>query len=114
MVDGTIDNKYLGVSISTITLSMPIEGLCPKTKEPLVGSTLEVKYTPLKKFLRMRIIYNWIEELKKEPLDLETFIQIIGSELEAQLGVAVYVCGHFVLTGDVDLTVEYGSKTHLL
>jgi hypothetical protein len=117
MVDGIIENKY-PLAYTEIKLIVPVHDLCPITHEPLEGSTLTIEYKPSKihkRFLRMRIIYEWIKDLQKEPLDLETFIQKIGIEISNQLMTNVHARGVFLLSRFIILIVDYdSSKTYLL
>jgi NADPH-dependent 7-cyano-7-deazaguanine reductase QueF len=108
---GTVDNKYRDQETKVRLIVDLGRGLCPVSDEPL-SSVLYIYYTSGSRFVEIRQINKLVEELSKEPIDMETMTQIVARELSIALGVPVQVEGEFELSGGIKLSVS--TKSHIL
>ena len=99
ILDGNIGKPRL-------TLRTPVSDLCSFTKEPILGSFIEIKYTPENKFLGLRSILSFIETCKLEPMDLETFTYKLFIELKS-IFTDVQLSAHYILSTGIVLDLEY-------
>ncbi len=98
MILKTIDNpKISKINQQTHQINMPV--LCPKTENPIVGSTVTIQYQPKQKLLEFYSINEYIQSFigSQEVRDLELLTQIIARDCRAALGVSVTVTGNYKL-----------------
>src|SRR5262249_30319319 len=87
------------------THEVVVPPLCPKTGNPIEGSTLTISYRPDQKLLEVYSLNEYIASFigSNEVRDLELLTQVITQECHAVLGVPVSIIGKFVL--DIRQTV---------
>lgn len=85
--------------------------LCPKTNNPIAGSTIVISYTPNNELLEIYSINEYIASFigSSEVRDLELFTQIIARDCCRTLKVKVKVTGKFVLNIGQTLICECES-----
>ncbi len=88
-----------------------IPPLCPKTGNPIQGSTLTITYTPNETLLELYSLKEYIASFigSREVRDLELFTQVVARDCHAVLGVEVSVIGKFVLNIGQTLICECQS-----
>jgi 7-cyano-7-deazaguanine reductase len=76
-----------------------IPSLCPKTANPIRGSTMTISYGPDKKLLEVYSLNEYIASFigSNEVRDLELLTQVVARDCHNILGVHVSVIGRFVL-----------------
>ena len=76
-----------------------IPPLCPRTKNPISGSTLTISYTPDEKLLEVYSLNEYIASFigSNEVRDLELLTQVVARDCHGILGVKVSVIGKFFL-----------------
>jgi 7-cyano-7-deazaguanine reductase len=76
-----------------------IPPLCPKTGNPITGSTLTITYAPDELLLEVYSLNEYIAAFigSNEVRDIELFTQIVARDCHSVLGVDVLVIGRFVL-----------------
>ncbi len=94
----TIDNP----KISKLTKQLhevQLPSLCPKTGNPIPGSTLTISYAPDENLLEVYSLNEYIASFigSNEVRDLELFTQIVARDCHNILGVNVSVIGKFIL-----------------
>jgi 7-cyano-7-deazaguanine reductase len=94
----TIDNPKIS-KLTKQTHEVNVPALCPKTGNPISGSTFTIIYAPKDKILELYSINEYIASFigSNEVRDLELFTQIVARDCHAALGVEVNVIGRFVL-----------------
>ncbi len=110
MVLKTIDNPQVS-KLKKQTHEIEIPPLCPKTGNPIQGSTLIITYTPNAKLLELYSLNEYVASFigSKEVRDLELFTQVVARDCHAVLGVEVSVIGKFVLNIGQTLICECQS-----
>ena len=106
----TIDNP----KISTLTKQIhevQIPPLCPKTGNPISGSTLTIAYTPKEKLLEVYSLNEYVASFigSNETRDLELFTQVVARDCHIALEVEVAVVGKFILNIGQTLICECQS-----
>ncbi len=103
----TIDNPKISKLEKQIH-EVEIPPLCPKTGNPIEGSTLTITYTPKDKLLELYSLNEYVASFigSKEVRDLELFTQVVARDCQAILGVEVSVVGKFVLNIGQTLVCE--------
>ena len=73
--------------------------LCPKTGNPIAGSTLTIAYTPDEKLLEIYSLNEYIASFigSNEVRDLELLTQVVARDCHEVLGVRVSVVGKYIL-----------------
>lgn len=107
MILKTIKNP----KISTITKQInekQVPPLCPKTNNPIAGSTLTITYVPNEELLEFYSLNEYIASFisSNEVRDLEQFTQIVARDCHQALGVKVLVTGKFILNIGQSLICE--------
>jgi 7-cyano-7-deazaguanine reductase len=94
----TIDNPKISKLTRQIH-EVNVPPLCPKTENPITGSTFTITYTPQDKLLELYSINEYIASFigSNEVRDLELFTQVVARDCHALLEVEVNVTGKFVL-----------------
>ena len=88
--------------ISKLTIQIhevEVPPLCPKTENPIKGSTLAITYTPKEALLEVYSLNEYIASFigSNEVRDLELLTQVVARDCSAVLGVRVSVTGKFIL-----------------
>lgn len=94
----TIDNPKISKLTKQIH-EVQVPSLCPKTGNPITGSTLTITYVPDEKLLEVYSLNEYIASFigSKEVRDLELFTQVVARDCHNVLGVKVSVTGKFIL-----------------
>ena len=73
--------------------------LCPRTENPIAGSTLTVSYIPDEKLLEVYSLNEYIASFigSNEVRDLELLTQVVARDCQNALGVNVLVIGKYIL-----------------
>ncbi len=98
MILKTIDNPRIS-KITREILEVQVPPLCPKTSNPIVGSTLTFAYTPGAKLLEFYSVNDYVASFSgsQEVRDLELLTQVVARDCRQALGVKVRVTGKYVL-----------------
>src|SRR5689334_19402274 len=98
MILQTIANPTISKIIKQ-THEVGVPPLCPKTGNPIEGSTLTISYIPAEKLLEVYSLNEYISSFigSNEVRDLELLTQVVTQECHCVLGVHVSVIGRFVL-----------------
>ena len=106
----TIDNPKVSKLKKQIH-EVEIPPLCPKTGNPIKGSTLTITYEPKEKLLELYSLNEYIASFigSNEVRDLELFTQVVARDCHAILGVEVSVIGKFGLNIGQTLICECQS-----
>jgi NADPH-dependent 7-cyano-7-deazaguanine reductase QueF len=94
----TIDNPKISKLAKQIH-EVELPSLCPKTGNPITGSTLSITYSPNEKLLEVYSLTEYIASFigSNEVRDLELFTQEVARDCHNVLGVKVSVIGKFIL-----------------
>ena len=81
------------------TNEVQVPPLCPKTNNPIAGSTLTITYVPKEELLEFYSLNDYIASFigSNEVRDLELFTQVVARDCHDVLGVKVNVTGKFIL-----------------
>ncbi len=106
----TIDNPKISKLKKQIH-EVEIPPLCPKTSNPIKGSTLTIAYVPKDKLLELYSLNEYVASFigSKEVRDLELFTQVVARDCHEILGVEVSVVGKFILNIGQTLVCECQS-----
>ena len=98
MVLKTIDNPKISKLIKQ-THEVVIPSLCPKTGNPIKGSTLAITYSPNQKLLEIYSLNEYIASFiaSNDVRDLELFTQVVARDCHNVLDVPVSVIGRYIL-----------------
>ena len=98
MILKTIKNPNI-TKLTKQTHEVQVPPLCPKTSNPIVGSTLIITYTPNSELLEVYSLNEYIASFigSNEVRDLELFAQVVARDCRQVLGVKVTVIGKFIL-----------------
>ena len=110
MILKTIDNPKISKLTKQIN-EVQVPPLCPKTGNPIAGSTLTVTYIPNEELLEFYSLNEYVASFIGSPevRDLELFTQVVARDCHEVLGVKVYVTGKFILNIGQTLTCECES-----
>lgn len=98
MILKTINNpKVFNQTKQTHEVNIP--PLCPKTGNPITGSTLTITYIPGELMLEVYSLNEYIASFigSNEVRDIELFTQVAARDCHTVLGVKVSVIGRFIL-----------------
>ena len=98
MILKTIDNPKIS-KLTKQTHEVEVPPLCPKTGNPIAGSTLTVTYIPKKHLLEVYSLNEYVASFigSNEVRDIELLTQVVARDCRNVLGVPVTVIGKFVL-----------------
>ena len=98
MILKTIANPTLSKTRKQ-THEVAVQALCPKTGNPIAGSSLTISYVPDEKLLEVYSLNEYIVSFtgSNEVRDLELLTQVIARDCHNILGVNVGVIGKYVL-----------------
>ena len=110
MILKTIKNPTIA-KLTTQTNEVQVPPLCPKTGNPITGSTLTIRYHPNEELLELYSLNEYVASFihSAEVRDLEQFVQIVARDCHEVLGVQVRVTGRFFLNIGQTLTCECES-----
>ncbi len=94
----TIANPTIS-KITKQTHEVDVPSLCPKTGNPIAGSTLTISYIPGERLLEVYSLNEYISSFigSNEVRDLELLTQVVARDCHGILGVPVSVIGMFLL-----------------
>jgi NADPH-dependent 7-cyano-7-deazaguanine reductase QueF len=106
----TIKNPNIA-KLTRQTHEVQIPPLCPKTGNPIDGSTLTIAYAPEEELLELYSLNEYVASFigSDEVRDLEQFTQVVARDCHEVLGVKVAVTGKFVLNIGQTLVCECES-----
>lgn len=98
MILKTIANPTIS-KISKQIHEVAVPALCPRTENPIAGSTLTISYMPDEALLEVYSLNEYIASFigSKEVRDLELLTQVVARDCHSVLGVQVFVVGKYVL-----------------
>lgn len=98
MILKTIKNPTIS-KLTRQTNEVQVPPLCPKTGNPIAGSTLIISYIPNEKLLEFYSLNDYIASFigSNEVRDLELFTEVVARDCHQVLGVKVSVTGKFIL-----------------
>ena len=110
MILKTIKNPNIA-KLTRQTNEVQVPTLCPKTSNPIVGSTLTITYVPHEELLEFYSLNDYVSSFigSNEVRDLELFTQVVARHCHEVLGVKVTVTGKFVLNIGQTLICECES-----
>lgn len=97
MILKTIDNPRIS-KITKEIHEVQVPALCPKTTNPIAGSTLTIRYVPASKLLEFYSLNEYVASFigSQEVRDLELFTQVVARDCREVLGVKVSVVGRYI------------------
>lgn len=107
MILKTIDNPTIA-KLAKQTHEVEVPPLCPKTGNPVVGSTLTISYAPGQKLLEIYSLREYVASFigSQEVRDLELLTQAIARDCHDVLDVHVSVIGKYILNVGQTVTCE--------
>lgn len=98
MILKTIDKPKIANLIKQ-THEVEVPSLCPRTENPIKGSTLTISYVPDQKLLEIYSLNDYVASFigSQEVRDLELLTQVIARDCHEVLGVQVSVIGKYKL-----------------
>ena len=110
MILKTIKNPNISKLTKQIN-EVQVPSLCPKTGNPIAGSTLTITYIPNEELLEFYSLNEYVASFigSQEVRDLELFIQVVARDCHEVLGVKVFVTGKFILNIGQTLICECES-----
>jgi 7-cyano-7-deazaguanine reductase len=93
------------------THEVQVPQLCPRTNNPIAGSTLTITYAPGEDLLEVYSLNEYIATFvgSQEVRDLELFTQVVARDCHTVLGVGVKVIGRFIMNIGQTLICECES-----
>ena len=94
----TITNPQVS-KITKQTHEVEVPSLCPRTANPVAGSSLTITYVPNEFLLEVYSLNEYIASFigSREVRDLELLTQVVARDCHEVLGVKVTVTGKFIL-----------------
>jgi len=110
MILKTIKNPNIA-KLTKQTHEVQVPPLCPKTSNPIAGSTLTITYIPNNELLEVYSLNEYVASFigSNEVRDLELLTQVIVRDCHEVLGVKVTVIGKFILNIGQTLICECES-----
>ena len=110
MILKTINNPKISKLTKEIH-EVVVPPLCPKTANPITGSTLTITYIPTDKLLEVYNLNEYITSFigSNEVKDLELLTQVVARDCHEVLGVKVTVIGKYILNIGQTLICECQS-----
>lgn len=101
----TITNP--GIKKQTHVVDIP--PLCPRTHNPVAGSTLTISYTPANDLLEVYSLQDYVASFagSETVRDVEQLVIVAARDCREALGVGVFVTGKFVLNISQTVICEY-------
>jgi 7-cyano-7-deazaguanine reductase len=106
----TIDNPRIS-KLTKQTHEVEVASLCPKTGNPITGSTLTISYSPDRKLLEIYSLNEYVASFigSNEVRDLELLTQIVARDCHDALHVQVSVVGRYILNVGQTIVCECES-----
>ena len=106
----TIDNPRVS-TLARETHEVQVPPLCPRTANPIAGSTLTISYIPDQKLLELYSLRDYVASFigSQDVRDLELLTQVVARDCHDLLGVKVTVVGRYVLNIGQTLVCECES-----
>ena len=94
----TIDNPKIS-RLTKEAHEVQVPTLCPRTGNPITGSTLTITYAPADRLLEVYSLNEYVASFigSKDVRDLELLTQVVTRDCREALGVKVSVVGKYVL-----------------
>ena len=110
MILKTIKNPNISKLTKQIH-EVQVPPLCPKTSNPIAGSTLTITYAPKEELLEVYSLNEYVASFigSNEVRDLELFAQVVARDCHEALGVNVNVVGRFIMNIGQTLICECES-----
>ncbi len=110
MILKTIKNPNIAKLTKQVN-EVQVPPLCPKTGNPITGSTLTITYAPNEDLLEFYSLNEYVASFigSQEVRDLELLTQVVARDCHEALGVKVSVIGKFILNIGQTLTCESES-----
>lgn len=110
MILKTIKNPNIAKLTKQIH-EVQVPPLCPKTQNPIIGSTLTIAYVPNDELIELYSLNEYIASFigSQEVRDLELFAQVVARDCHETLGVKVKVIGKFFMNIGQTLICECES-----
>ncbi|HEY2979769.1 MAG TPA: hypothetical protein VGJ22_01195 [Anaerolineales bacterium] len=98
MILKTIANPKIS-RLTKQTHEVQVPPLCPKTENPITGSTLTITYAPAERLLEIYSLNEYVAAFRgsNEIRDLELLTQVVARDCREALDVDVTVVGKYVL-----------------
>ncbi len=98
MILKTINNPKIA-KVTREVHELQVPPLCPKTANPIAGSTLTISYVPAQKLLEFYSLNDYMASFigSQEVRDLELLTQVVARDCHEALGVRVHVVGRYLL-----------------
>ena len=98
MILKTIDNPGIARLVKQ-THEVRVPALCPRTGNPIAGSTLTITYEPNQKLMEIYSLNEYVASFigSQEVRDLELFTQVVARDCHEVLDVTVTVLGLYLL-----------------
>jgi NADPH-dependent 7-cyano-7-deazaguanine reductase QueF len=98
MILKTIDSPKIS-KLTKQTHEVEVPPLCPKTGNPIAGSTLTITYIPQEQLLEVYSLNEYMASFigSNEVRDIELLTQVVARDCHNVLDVNVTVIGKFVL-----------------
>ncbi len=111
MIIKTINNPKISKLTKQIH-AVEVPPLCPKTANPIAGSTLTITYVPKQRLLEVYSLNEYIASFigSNEVRDLELLTQVVARDCRKVLGVNVTVIGKYILNIGQTVICECQSK----
>ena len=112
MILKTINNPKISKLTKQIH-EVQVPPLCPKTANPIAGSTLTITYLPGQRLLEVYSLNAYIASFigSNEVRDLELLTQVVARDCRKVLGVTVSVTGKYVLNIGQTVICEAQSRS---
>lgn len=110
MILKTIQNPNISRLVKQ-THEVEVPPLCPKTGNPIAGSTLTITYIPNNELLEVYSLNEYVASFIGSPevRDLELLTQVVARDCHQVLGTKVNVTGKFILNIGQTLICECES-----
>ena len=98
MIIKTISNPKISKLTKQIHV-VEVPSLCPKTSNPVAGSTLTITYVPKQRLLEVYSLNEYVASFigSNEVRDWELLTQVVARDCRNVLGVTVKVIGKYIL-----------------
>ena len=101
----TLPNRNPSIT-TRITIRTLYSGACPHSGMPLVGSWIEVAYSPAAVILGLDSVAQHLPSYAREAIDVETVAQLLARDCAEALGVPVAVNAQYILRDGIQLWVQ--------
>ena len=112
MILKTINNPKISKLKKQIH-EVAVPSLCPKTANPVAGSTLTITYVPKHRLLEIYSLNDYVASFigSNEVRDLELLTQVVARDCRKVLGVNVSVIGKYILNVGQTVICECQSRS---